>query len=123
MGRLGNGLVTPWPPAFVGPAALHGTDVWSGWDPFMERDTSFSTQPSSALPQLVLGRLFLLLIPGLGFFIAWYCFHVADARCSTSVTRTFLRGGQFLSLFLVLVFLTGLVIGLLLPVFRQPGGG
>ena len=108
---------------FAGPTALHCTDVWSGWDPFMERDTSISTRPPSPILGLVLGWLFLLLIPGLGFFIAWYCFHVADAQCSTSVTRTSLKVAQFLSLFLVLVFLTGFVFGLLLPVFRQPGGG
>ena len=89
----------------------------------MEHDASISTPPPSAILHLVLGWLSLLLIPGLGFFIAWYCFHVADARCSTSVTLTSLKVAKFLSLFLVLVFLTGLVFGLLLPVFSQPGGG
>ena len=89
----------------------------------MERDTSISTQPSSAMPQLVLGWLALLLIPGLGFFIGWYCFRVADARCSTSVTLTSLKVARFLALFLVLALLTWVAIDFLSPVFSQPGGG
>ena len=76
----------------------------------MKPHNAMSTRPSTPVPLLVLGWLALLLIPGLGFFIGWYCFHLADARISTDVTRNSLQVARFLSYFLLLALLTWFVI-------------
>ena len=85
----------------------------------MERDTTISTRPASPVPLLVVGWLVLLLIPGLGFFIGWYSFNLADARASTDVTRTSVKVARFLSYFLVLMLLTWFVI----EFFSRQGAG
>ena len=78
----------------------------------MENDMITSTRPTSHVPLLILGWLALLLIPGLGFFIGWYCFHVADERLSTTVTVTSMKVARFLSYFLVLAIMAWITIDL-----------
>ena len=84
-----------------------------------------ATGPSVPSPAvdlyLIVGWLCVVVIPGPGFFVSWYCFHVAYARSGTTLARVSLFVGRLLSILVLLAFVLGLFLGLLLPILARSG--
>ena len=71
---------------------------------------------------LIVGWLCMVLLPGFGAFIGWYCFRVAYTNSGTMVARVSLILAQVLSILIVLAFVFGLFLGLLLPLLARASG-